>query len=595
MPEQAKVAPVPKFASFKSTKSNLNKRAATTDTHEAAPIKRRKSISPLSDTDGGSRSLHRRHHHHHRHHGRHHRDQSARETDNPASQAEQLTINDLYTVDLNGDSQNLTYQRLHRYSIPQYRRAGSGRILGLDLRFRIDKDASLEDIVHLIDTRSRHSLKKERLLLRKSKSKHFSDARLLSQPDSNSSSFDLGLDFVALRATHARTRGSSPNTPSELLDQVRGLEDTPASAIRPTDPDLEYLSSEEEPDTAALETEVRLRSVDLSRKAKMDPTNVQHWLDLVEHQRDLVRPAAVRPASDDFTDTERRALADIRLDIFEKAAKHIPTQGSAARERLFCSMFLEARIVWDTPKYLARLNGAIREIPSSFPLWNLYLDASQTNPTNFRFENSKNFYLQSLQSIHHAHSVHAAHEISHAEATKDMYLYIMIRYTTFLRQSGYEELSLATWQALFEFHLFRPALDRTATDQALASLEIFWDSEAPRFGDADARGWRNHGPTDTPLESAPCQTESSLNISRPFRSFATSEQSVNASLRFPGRTIEDVASEDPFHIVFFSDLKETLQTTPLLLSHRALTDAFLCFLGLPLTPSLAMPTEHYTR
>ncbi|KAK8783767.1 hypothetical protein V5799_009868 [Amblyomma americanum] len=64
------------------------------------------------------------------------------------------------------------------------------------------------------------------------------------------------------------------------------------------------------------------------------------------------------------------------------------------------------------------------------------------------------------------------------------------QYGVFLCQCGLWERAVATFQALAELSMrCPPRLAEAPLEEALALLEPFWDSGAPRFGDEGARGW----------------------------------------------------------------------------------------------------------
>ena len=56
---------------------------------------------------------------------------------------------------------------------------------------------------------------------------------------------------------------------------------------------------------------------------------------------------------------------------------------------------------------------------------------------------------------------------------------------------GYYEKAVALFQAELEFSLFRPAVLGSATPHkdAVDFLSVYWDSNAPKFGEDASRGW----------------------------------------------------------------------------------------------------------
>lgn len=499
---------------------------------------------------------------------------------------------ELYFVDRKGDVQNSTYQRLHKYDVPAYRRSGYGNILGLDSHFKIDRALSVEDKLYLTDTRRAYASDQQRALLKRPGRHQAPEMRLrlpkdLHVPDSSS-------DFISLRSNGHLARKPLTKPEVEPFDEIRSLYGTTSQLRSPVDKDLAYASSDSESDNYDLDVHIRQRNVELSRKAKLEPTNLHAWLELVAHQEYLVCPTVLGTGSSQMSDTERRTLADLRLHILDKASKSIPLNDKPARETLYHALFEEATFIWELDKYLTRLHEAIQELPGSLILWTMYLNAAQSRAKGFRFEYGKAFFLQSLKSMKSAWSVSTGTSVGEAE---DMQLYIVLRYTAYLRESGHDELAIAVWQALLEYHLFRP--QRSVIDDSTTLLnlfETFWESEVPRFGEPGSQGWWNYSSESAlPHEDQAEAHEQILSTSQPFSSFATLERNASDTFRFPGRSIDEEDTEDPFHIVFFSDIKDVLEATPYQLSRNGLIDAFLCFLGLAVRPSSTRTRDHDLR
>lgn len=574
-------APVPKFSSFKPA----IKRPVDAERQQEAPVKRRRSSSPGSE----------RTHHHRRQKNESGRHARPLDTSTPVKASirhESPTDNHLYMIDRKGDPQNWSYQRLHKYAIPNYYRTGYGNILGLANRIKIDRETSVEDKIYLIDTRRLPALSKERSLLKRPKLNPISELRIDSRL--HDQAFDSTTDFIPLRSVRPLTRRSTPSPDPDALLEIKALHNSKPSPAKPADADLVYASSDGETGTSDLDAATRQRTIELSRRTRIEPASLEAWLELIAHQERLLRPANPAVVLADLSNSERRSLADLRLHIFEKASKCIPVNDKSARETLFHAMFQEASIVWALPKYLQKLRDAIRELPASFLLWTMYLGAAQTKSIGFRFEEGKAFFLESLRSMRAACP---ASRTPPDEEIQDMHLYILLRYTTYLREAGYSELSIGLWQGLVEFHLFRPDLNPgTDLGAAVQCFEKFWESEVPRFGEHNGQGWRNNvSGGSEPAEDMCIVEQQVLSPGHPFRSFAISEEKLSDTLPFPGRTSEEIASGDPFHIIFFSDIKDVLEATPFQFSQRNLIDAFLCYLGLPARPSSARPSDHASR
>ncbi|KAJ8307993.1 hypothetical protein KUTeg_012867 [Tegillarca granosa] len=65
-----------------------------------------------------------------------------------------------------------------------------------------------------------------------------------------------------------------------------------------------------------------------------------------------------------------------------------------------------------------------------------------------------------------------------------------VQYCHFLKQCGYMERAVATFQAMIEFNLFCPhKLHDLSLEDKIAVFESFWDSGVSRIGENGAKGW----------------------------------------------------------------------------------------------------------
>jgi NRDE-2, necessary for RNA interference len=149
--------------------------------------------------------------------------------------------------------------------------------------------------------------------------------------------------------------------------------------------------------------------------------------------------------------------------------------------------------------------------------------------------------------------------------------------------AGYHEASIALWQAVIEFLVFRPqSMDHS---EALTSFEAYWDSEVPRVGEGDWVTWAAyHETSNAPLpqpvtiQSKPLEMSGAHSVEQ----FVHTELLLQEDLQFPGRTIDDAAEDDPFHVVLFSDLEPILSTLLIVPNTQILVlMGFLCYSRLP--------------
>lgn len=127
-----------------------------------------------------------------------------------------------------------------------------------------------------------------------------------------------------------------------------------------------------------------------------------------------------------------------------------------------------------------------------------------------------------------------------------------------------------------------------STSTALAELEDFWDLEAPRIGEAGAKGWRNTSlDCDVPSpQSAPSSLrEDDL---QPWSDrWSAAERHAAASSARPSRTADD---SDPFSLIAFADFKRLLCIFRSSSAQLELVYSFLAFLGIPFLPP-AIPSS----
>jgi hypothetical protein len=161
--------------------------------------------------------------------------------------------------------------------------------------------------------------------------------------------------------------------------------------------------------------------------------------------------------------------------------------------------------------------------------------------------------------------------------------YILLRFTAFIREAGYDEFALAIWQALIELHFFAPSMvSAIKMSDRLSSLEAFWESEVPRVGEENSAGWAGHSKTG---EGAQRETQPpvdhKINKSTPLQSFATVESGLGRKFLLPASTYDDDAVEDPFRCVMFSDMHDILKPLSVDLPPLGLIECFVHFMGLP--------------
>ncbi|KAI4705417.1 hypothetical protein J4E81_000299 [Alternaria sp. BMP 2799] len=460
-----------------------------------------------------------------------------------------------YFSDRHGDPDVLRYGSMNRYDIPPYRRFGHGFILGLSVNQKIDREYSTDRKI-LVTPATRR--RQERLLTSKRANKSGEHAlRLLKAevPD-----VDHSQDFLSLSANTKRKRDDSEDEDAEMEPETdyRAIEGPKSN--EPVDPDTQY---ESDPDII-IDTEVTRKNSELARQTKQHPEDLQSWLDLISHQEAMLK--LERPSAE-LTASDRAHLADIRISTYEEALKKIGADQDSRLE-LYKGLLEEAERAWDGARLASKWKDVLAKHPQSVELWMRYLDFVQSRFTSFKFEECRATFFKCIESL----------RTNKSEMSPEQTLHILLRLTSMTHDAGYQELALAVWQALLEHHLLRPEVD--ADQQA---FEQFWESEVARIGESGAKGWRNSNIDDAPPPGPSSLLEKEA-LDTVFEDFRKREVEATSVLRVPGRTSDDVAEDDAFHTIFFSDVEPYLTIISPDIPATLMIEAFLCFCGLPDLP-----------
>ncbi|KAI9721289.1 MAG: hypothetical protein M1812_002451 [Candelaria pacifica] len=501
-----------------------------------------------------------------------------------------------FVTDRKGDPNSLIYGTIHRYNIPHYHRFGAGFIIGIPLGSKIDRDLSNEKRLVTSERDGQRVGPREKYVFAKNERKGIKKLRLRSL-DLPTTTSEARPDYISLRPSSGLKRkrnrhDSSPNSSSDEDGQnYRSIEGKAKQATRPTDPDLQYASESsaseyEEHRSFGLDDATKQQSMALSRKVADEPTNLKAWLELIRHQ-DKLLGLETGPTRRKVTLAERHSTADIKLSMYEKAVENFPKHAEG-REHLLIGMMEEGAKIWETKKQASKWKTVLHENPGMIELWKNYLNFQQTNLSTFTHEECSSIYRECLQVLRAAAVTKA--NIGR-ERLEEITIYVLLRMTLFMRESGFAELSIAVWQALLEANFFVPldlesSLKSCATgphyEHYLARFQQFWESEVPRIGEIGAKGWRHyHASNDTALESKTQTVGPALTDLNLFRSWAEVEQSREAKSRDPLRTNDEAEEDDPYSVILFADVKHCIFKSSLPSIREALLDAFLLFCSLP--------------
>ncbi|GAA6004312.1 hypothetical protein JCM10207_000663 [Rhodosporidiobolus poonsookiae] len=514
-----------------------------------------------------------------------------------------------------GDDFNIRYGGLHRGDIPKYRRTGFGKVLGLNEGLRITKESAYTG--RGVEIAPQNRFKTPRYVDRSSY-RHLTNRnskRLVlaprqpiqalgekADPDDEPADSDPQPDFLSL------PRELSTEEKLAKLEHEAGTDYRSVSGLIKASDLAEAADDDSDSDEfdglgitggESYADHLRQRNLDLDRALRDNPRDVPQWLAFVDLQDEVAQSsfsgatssAAARRA---LSKAERTSVSELKMAILDRA---LEVPDNADSEELLLAQLRAAAEVEEPKKVLERWKRALADHPALTGLWIEYVSWRQTEWATFEVKQVVGVFEESLEvlvvAMEREEVGSNGRELLEANA-----VYLFLRLTLMLRQAGYSERALASFQALVELNLFRPASlaspdpqerPYTYQDRLFRDFEAFWDSEAPRVGEQGAKGWGSttdddlppEGTASTALQAQPAQDDKA----RPHERWAATERLASGDA-LPARTIDSGMddSDDPFRVVLFDDIRPFLFILHSPDSKLQLAYAFLTFLGLPFVP-----------
>ena len=524
--------------------------------------------------------------------------QQTYQSDPTAIQKQQERTLQSYVIDGVGDPNNLIFGASHQYQTPLYFRFGSGNVLGCPSGQKINRSVSSQKgIVISLDGHDLWS-RGNRRALRKAASTGVKELKIRPSP-SCVFIHDIEADFLPLRsAQQFKRRGndvsntgssSNPDGGSTNYRSARG----PAKPERsPGDQNVTYAtdtsqtSGDESDHTCSADNIISKNRVELSKEVERNPTDSDAWLNLIDCQDQSLSSSTV-PANIGHTHAEQKSVAEIRLSMYEKALDNV--KDSRGREILLFRKMQEATRVWDVQKLFTTWQRILKDNPDHLTLWKEYLDLKQSTFASFRYEDVQGTYHNCLKLLKDTPNRPG---LSNTEAEKryELQIYVLLRLTVLMRESGFAEQAMAAWQALLEYEFFRPSdlqdpeykEGGSLRGTSVSRFENFWDSEVPRIGENGSKGWAAF--SQAAEEPPQPKVDSAIQlkgISDGWLSWVKSEHRHSLLARSPARTLDDVAENDPYRVIIFSDIRSFLIDSPSIAMKGACLNAFLAFCQLP--------------
>lgn len=569
---------VPKFGSFKpkAAPTKTESGASPEATHRDPTKRPHDSRNPRDQSSGRERPRHSSYPERDQERISHPQQPSSQGKPRPGHGAK----NDIFTIDKRGDPLILRYGSNDRARVPAYHRFGSGKLLGSASLLQIHREGARDEF-SIRGYRERPSAFRDRnaILATAARRRPRRIKRMVDQPLPPGTE-----DFIALAPSKKRKRREeeSDSSSDQQRPTYRSVE-SQAKAHEHSDSDFETDSDASDGGKEVYYiTPTKRKTIDLSRKVKDHPDDTSSWLELIHLQDELFR----ENEDDDHVRTkdEIKGLANLKLSMFEKALPHasMPTD----REKLLVGFMREGSRVWNTQLLAERWIEIVAQNPESFALWRARMDFELTNLATFSYEKIRGLFIARLTFL--SEELDKGPDEDKAYTVASQAIYVFLRLTRFLHDSGFVDLAVGAWQGMLELHFARPALDEDSRSAAMASLADFWDSETPRIGEPGARGWANFEAAGDGMAELPDARRHDPQPSPPTRDFckawAAAERQRALEARMPARIADEENESDPYRVVMATDISTLLFFFPSALLPRVklpLADAYLVFCGLP--------------
>ncbi|KAF9584551.1 hypothetical protein BGW38_006059 [Lunasporangiospora selenospora] len=274
------------------------------------------------------------------------------------------------------------------------------------------------------------------------------------------------------------------------------------SVHKETDADLMQTTSDQEEEVAESIMDVlRRRRMMLDADLRKDPKQPAKWLEYiaVEDDIDLISGRKSMKATSGWS----AGHVEVKASIFERAL-----QSNPMHEQLLLAYIHFCRVSLEPTKVLTKWDEILRsnETQLTCPgLWIEYLDFRQRHFLSFSVKSFLQVIADALQRLRQAArstwmniyrqetTDSAAESRSKLVRIEMVIVHVIARTWTFLKQAGFVERAQGILQGQVEF-LFNmpPSLMSEPWQVQIGSLEEYWDSELPRFGEKGAKGWAHY-------------------------------------------------------------------------------------------------------
>ncbi|CAO3567664.1 unnamed protein product [Mortierella alpina] len=532
-----------------------------------------------------------------------------------------------WVMDVEGDKEFHRYGGINPLTVPRYSRTGAGRVLGLPSHMRIDYEKTrMNGGREIFITEGGRRSKPPRYsdpnatwrdgsrdIKRITKAKAEELARSLQHKHENSS-------YISLDVRAGTTDQSSPNgvRDQDESDDDYDLESKKKIDYRDiygmtvhkdADEDLLQTTDEQEIEGAesTLNALMRRRTM-LDGELRKDPKQPEKWLEFIAVEGEIDIVTSKRSSAS--VAAHSTAHYEIQLSIFERALQFNPLD-----ERLLLAYMDTCRRCWEPAKVLTKWDELLQStvMLTSWPgLWIEYLNYRQRHFLSFAVKSFITVLQDALARLAQLARVTWMAMQRSSENTElqiqlvkieCVMVHVIARNWMFLKQAGYGERAQGVLQGQVEFLFNMPrSLLSEAWEIQTGSLGEFWDSELPRFGEKDAKGWSHYVTEDdevvmeSQLEHIKLPPRDAPNdeLLKAFADndmdryqhgrWAKLEKELNRACWFPVRTTDDLPDQledDPYGIVLFEDIQPFIVPLYSAEARQQFVDCMLTFLGLP--------------
>ncbi|KAF9244578.1 NRDE-2, necessary for RNA interference-domain-containing protein [Melanogaster broomeanus] len=448
----------------------------------------------------------------------------------------------LFYSDRRGDPLNITYGSLHDRDVPKYHLVSHGKhVLGLDGAWSVFRRAGKGVEITIGGRQKQPSLTEfgSRALLA-------APSRRLITTSGDSHRYEEVDGFLRLPSRAGR-RTETDYRSITKFDTNSDSESSPS----------EGESSDDDLGSPTLTTH-QLTIKALEEILASNPSSIETWSSLLSQSLSAI-PVTSKNAT--------KARSEITLAIISRARTAHP---SNFKSRTLLLKYLRAgEEVWHGSKLNAEWEDALKlggiEVWMEWLEWRIRksvggIDAVVTDAT------------RGLKAL------------GNSEESEVDKLRTVWRVAVAFQEAGFYERAIALFQAQAELTFEVPqSLYGLPVEMQLESLEEFWDSEVPRVGEPDSKGWSGWMSSGRP-EANPTNTTAYMGIDTtstdPFIRWYNDETRADSLSWIPARSIDETSTSDPYATVLFSDIKALLLSLTTQRAKNAFRFIWLSVLGL---------------